>query len=95
MSEWSGEVVNESHNLSNAQVCRLLKMTECLRNPVNAAQVAMIKSALSEDQVEDALAYWSEFRDHEQVALWIAPTYGGIFTTEERKQLRPTTTEAE
>jgi hypothetical protein len=68
-------------------------MTECLRNPVNTMQVAEIKSALAEDLVDDALSLWSEFREHEQVALWIAPTYGGIFTTEERKRLRPTTTE--
>ena len=52
-----------------------------------------IKLAIWRDEDEQAIYLWSDFTEDEQVALWIAPTYGGIFTTEERKRLRPTTTE--
>jgi hypothetical protein len=93
MSEWGGDVVNESHKLSDAQVNRLLKMTEVLRVWSSIETVAQIKYAIAKNDDEQALALWSDFTEDEQVALWIAPTYGGIFTTEERKRLRPTTTE--
>ena len=90
--EWGGSVVNESHKLSDWQVVRLLKMTECLRDPINLQQVSEIKDAMGAGDDLSAIAFWSEFTEDEQMALWIAPTYGGIFTTEERKRLRPTTT---
>jgi hypothetical protein len=93
MSEWGGDIVNESHKLSDAQVNRLLKMTECLREDNNLGQVYEIKRAIWMDEDGQAIEMWSEFTEDEQVALWIAPTYGGIFTTEERKRLRPLTTE--
>jgi len=103
MSEWGGDVVDESHNLSIAQVNRLLKMTKCLQNRDNLEQLAAIKDNLNVTSdadfagecVEFALTLWDEFTEEEQIALWIAPTYGGIFTTEERKKLRPLTTTEE
>jgi hypothetical protein len=96
MSEWSGDVVNESHKLSDAQVNRLLKMTECLRTFEVLHQIVEIKMCLAgvePDDIFEALALWGGFTEDEQVALWIAPTYGGIFTTEERKRLKPLTRE--
>ena len=90
---WSGDVVNESHNLTNTQVIRLLKMNEVLRDEINLCQVSEIKGVLRSDDDEGAQALWSEFTEEEQIALWVAPKYGGIFTTEERKRLRPKTTE--
>jgi hypothetical protein len=86
---WSGDVVNDSHNLTNTQVIRLLAMTEILRDRVNLSQIYEIKYALAALELDDATALWSEFTEQEQIALWVAPTYGGIFTTEERKRLRP------
>jgi hypothetical protein len=89
---WSGDVVNDSHNLTNTQVIRLMKMTELLRDKDNMKQIVELKENL-ETEDEDYLAFartlWSEFTEEEQVALWVAPTFGGIFTTEERKRLRP------
>jgi hypothetical protein len=93
MSEWGGDVVNESHKLTDAQVNRLLKMTECLRDLMNFEQVYQIKRHFYLNEDDDALGLWSDFTEDEQVALWIAPTYGGIFTTEERKRLKPLTRE--
>ena len=86
---WSGDIVNDSHNLNNTQVIRLLAMTEVLRDLNNISQVCEIKLAFSDDCDDDAQALWSDFSEEEQTTLWVAPTYGGIFTTEERKRLRP------
>jgi hypothetical protein len=49
VSEWGSDVVNESHKLSDAQVNRLLKMTECLRDEQNMEQVLLIKSTIAEE----------------------------------------------
>jgi hypothetical protein len=69
-------------------------MTECMRDSrINIAQIYDIKMAIIDGDYDCAIEMWSEFDEIEQTALWIAPTYGGIFTTEERKRLRPTTTE--
>jgi hypothetical protein len=89
VSEWGSEVVNESHKLSDAQVNRLLKMTACLRDLMNFEQVYQIKRHFYLNEDDDALGLWSDFTEDEQVALWIAPSVGGIFTTEERRRLRP------
>jgi hypothetical protein len=86
---WSGDVVNDSHNLTNTQVIRLMKMTELLRWIPNISQVYEIKLAFFDEREDDAKALWSDFSEEEQVILWVAPTFGGIFTTEERKRLRP------
>jgi hypothetical protein len=86
---WSGDVVNDSHNLTNTQIIRLMRMTEVLRNRANISQMSEIKYALAVLELDDARALWCEFTEEEQIALWVAPTFGGIFTTEERKRLRP------
>jgi hypothetical protein len=86
---WSGDIVNDSHNLTNTQVIRLLAMTEVLRDRINLIQIFDIKTMIREEDYHSAIGYWSEFTEQEQVALWVAPTFGGIFTTEERKRLRP------
>jgi hypothetical protein len=89
MSSWDGNIINESHKLNNTQVVRLLAMTELLRDRANLNQVWEIKMAIIEDRDDDARALWSDFTEDEQTTLWVAPMYGGIFTTEERKRLRP------
>jgi hypothetical protein len=89
MSSWDGNIVNESHKLNNAQVVRLLAMTELLRDTSTVETVYLIKTMISADEDFDAQALWSDFTENEQKTLWVAPMYGGIFTTEERKRLRP------
>ncbi len=91
--DWSGEVTNVSYKLTNSQVVRLLGMIEVLRIAENLEQISEIKLSLSTDHIDDARGMWSDFTDAERKALWVAPLYGGIFTTEERKQLKPATTE--
>ena len=63
-------------------------MTEVLRDTKNLDQVLQIKDSVVTDNGY-AVELWSEFSEDEQRALWVAPLYGGIFTTDERKALRP------
>jgi hypothetical protein len=87
---WSGDVVNDSHNLTNTQVIRLMKMTKLLRSDMsNLLQLFAIKEAIACEDYDHAHSLWSEFTEEEWVILWVAPKFGGIFTTEERKRLRP------
>ena len=51
--------------------------------------VLKIKHAFAADQDMDARALWGELTQEEEEALWIAPKFGGIFTTDELKRLRP------
>ena len=82
-----GEVV-EGQLLTNAQVERLFKMMDVLREWENYQQVSEIKLAILDARYEDARALYSEFTESEQEALWVAPTKCGIFTTHERAVLK-------
>ena len=90
--DWDGEVENVGHKLTPQQVVRLFNMCCHLRDhPVDFIQMAEIKDALANGRDEDALALWDEFTEEEKMVLWIAPTYGGLFTVDERKRLKPQT----
>ena len=81
--------VDESKPLLNTgQIYRLMRMTEVLRDPLNWESVYFIKQYIAYDDMVGAYQLWDEFTESEQEALWVAPTYGGIFTTEERKAIR-------
>jgi len=85
---WDGEIILEEHKLNDKQVIRLLAMTEAIRESEYLADyVHQIKQALHEGRREDAVGLWADLSESEQIALWVAPTYGGIFTTAERKAL--------
>ena len=87
--DWTDGEVVEPPKLTTAQVYRLMRMTEVLRDVNNIAQVYEIKLACLDARFNDARGYWSDFSEDEQTALWVAPLYGGVFTTDERKALRP------
>ena len=89
--DWTYGEVEGSPPLTTDQVRRVLAMMEVLRQPGNISQMAEIKAAIDngeEGDLEMARALWDEFTQDEQQSLWVAPTYGGIFTTHERKVLR-------
>lgn len=66
-----------------------MRLTEALKNdPLLMLQVAEIKLAIRAGDLDHARALWHECEDWEKEHLWIAPKYGGVFTTEERKLLR-------
>jgi len=84
--DWSGEVESpkeDKSKLTAGQISKLLRHNECLR--VNLFSVMTIRMALSDDLYDEAAESWNELTEDEQTALWVAPSYGGIFTTEERK----------
>lgn len=85
------EPVEKTHRLNNSHVERVLAMIALLREPHNLRQVAEIKDEIAtdgEEHLEQARHLFDEFTEDEKQALWVAPTYGGIFTTFERKVLR-------
>ena len=89
--KWDGEVVDEAPLLNRAQIGRLMAMTAVLQDRVNLLQVVFIKNAIFDGFPEDARELFAQFSEAEQKALWVDPTKGGIFTTHERKVLRPST----
>jgi len=67
---------------------RLLEHNEALRDGENLKAVLAIKEALEENEYEIAAMYLYEMGKEVATALWVAPTKGGIFTTEEIKKMK-------
>ena len=89
---WDRDIESETHKLTDPQVVRLFDMCCHLRdNPNDLNQIASIKLALVRNDDFAALAMWDEFTEAEKTVLWVAPKFGGLFTTEERKRLKPET----
>ena len=76
-------------NMTWTRVRRVMRLTAALRDDVLLfEQMSMVKRALSDGDLAQAKALYSELEEWEQEAMWVAPSYGGVFTTEERKKLR-------
>ena len=87
--DWSEKVVVEKSLLDASQFERLLAQSKLLREePWVLITVCNIKDAINNGDDMGKSEAWSELEVEQQNALWLAPTYGGLFTTEERKQLR-------
>ena len=70
---------SSTHRLQ-AMAYAVLEHAECVR---------LIKAAVEGRGARDeAIEAWMELTREEKQALWIAPTKGGIFTTEERMLIR-------
>jgi hypothetical protein len=50
--------------------------------------ISLIKESIRQDDLIEASALWNELEYSTQKYLFIAPTKGGVFTTEERKVIR-------
>lgn len=50
--------------------------------------IAAIKQALADGEWDTAAEAMSELTDAEKTRLWKAPTKGGVFTTQERAQMK-------
>lgn len=50
--------------------------------------VMAIKDLLAQQQIEQAREAWAEIPQQDQINLWLAPTKGGVLTTEERAMLK-------
>lgn len=75
--------------LNESQFQRLLAQSKMLRdNPILLISLAEVKGFLAAGDTMAATQVWDELEEYEQQALWLAPSYGGLFTTEQRKQLK-------
>lgn len=52
------------------------------------SSIAYIKDGIAQDDVMMVVEAWTELTDDQKRALWVAPTKGGVFTTEERSYLK-------
>lgn len=64
----------------------MAKYAECLRN--NLDIIAEVKSLLGTDDLFGAAQQWFELSEDEQRILYLAPSKGGILTTEERAKMK-------
>lgn len=84
--DWSGEVEGQKEGkpkLDAKQVDKLLRHNKTLSD--NLTSVICIKDCISLNALGEAKEAWDELSEEEQTDLWVAPTKGGIFSTEERK----------
>ena len=66
----------------------LMKHNEVLRDSQVLMAVAQMKESLASDDYAYVAQVEAELDREEMVALWVAPSKGGVFTTEERTKLR-------
>ena len=90
MSDWmDGEVEDVPDvSLTNGQMFAVLRMTEAMRDLTMLSSVFQIKNGIAQGDMLLANESWSELTETEQTALWVAPKFGGIFTTEERSIIK-------
>ena len=91
--DWVGQELVEpdttARALNPSQEKRLLEQIKLLRDDLtNLMQVSEIKCAIAREDYDEAIAMWQDFTEEEQIALWVAPKFGGIFTTHERKIIK-------
>ena len=80
------EVTNAiSQQAINKATDKLLRHNEVVRE--NILTILEMKQCLGNDDLHGAYELRAELSDEEVIALWVAPTKGGIFTTKEREQI--------
>jgi hypothetical protein len=70
----------------DSRIARLLAHNQAVRD--HWQLVSAIKQALQAEDYIDAAMLWNATAEAVKDALWVAPTKGGIFTTEERAKLK-------
>ena len=89
--EWAdGDVedIGNTNKLNIKQEGYLLDMMEALRRTDVLSAEAAMKGYIESNDMWDAKCEWEDLTQDEQNALWVAPSYGGVFTTEERKVIK-------
>ena len=75
-----------AHQSSDEALEPLLNMMEVVRD--NMTGIALIKEIINVEEKDIDWSYlaqiWGEFTEDEKRALWVAPSKGGVFTTNER-----------
>ena len=73
-------------SLNDSQQRRLLRHMAAVRE--HWASVNWIKEGLRDNDLPKAAEAWLELPRDVQIALWVAPRFGGIWTTRERETMR-------
>lgn len=79
-------IVGDDDDDAEGAVNPLIKANAIVRERFTS--IAAIKQALLEEDFSRAKECFDELTDEEKRAIWIAPTNGGIFTTEERAKMK-------
>ena len=81
------EIANALEQQKEAEQVELLKKHNAyVREHIES--IVAIKAYLLNDDYSSAYEAWEEVPADDRVALWIAPSKGGIFTTEERAKFK-------
>jgi len=80
------EIETKKPLLTQPEVGRLLRHNNCLRDCFNS--ISYVKQSIQLKLFNEAKEAWIELTEEEQTAIYIAPSKGGIFTTEERKIIK-------
>lgn len=91
---YGGEQIASANEVSDAIIKQakdevasyFIRHNECVRN--NMQSILAIKDALKDDQWSTAAECYMEMSPEDHKILWLAPTKGGMFTTEERAKLQ-------
>lgn len=59
-------------------------------NEQHAETIKAIQRGIADGDLSTAHEAWSELTDDEKKSLWVAPSKGGVFSTEERKIMQST-----
>jgi len=73
---------------SELPLIRLIAQSQALHNLDTLRAVVSLKEALAEEEYSSAAMYLHHLGQEVVSALWIAPTKGGIFTTEEIARIK-------
>jgi hypothetical protein len=91
LSATVGVVADEDDDgASNSELplIRLIAQSQALHNLDTLRAVVSLKEALAEEEYSSAAMYLHHLGQEVVSALWIAPTKGGIFTTEEIARIK-------
>jgi hypothetical protein len=88
--EVANAISQQNNQASNEEMERLIAHNEAWRN--NSASIYFIKEYIGDpmkpsdwDNIAEA---WAEIPNEDKLALWLAPSKGGVFTTAERAALK-------
>jgi hypothetical protein len=86
--EVANAISQQNSQGSNEEMERLIAHNEAWRN--NSASIYFVKEYINMDEPkwENAAEAWAEIPNEEKLALWLAPSKGGVFTTAERAALK-------
>jgi len=71
---------------TDGNTVNLAVLQDAIKN--NFFSIYEIKNAILENDLSRAAEAWLELSREDQNTLWVAPTKGGIFTTDERKTIK-------